>query len=227
MKGTFLKNMYTRAVVAGQKDKGSGRNPTRLLTPMNRRTNVRKSVITGYIGCQGGGGPADRLRFGLFRMSLNGCEIIAVYNLLKFAGKWKDIRDLTEDFEKTGALALGGFGVRPGAIRAYLSAELGTKTVLYRADRAEEYDELLGLPIPAGEDPKKKRAAILSFWNGPEKWTVHTVAVFRLPNGRIRVFNYYSNRLFTDFDSVDALLHNSRRQLIPMSLIVPEIPDGK
>ena len=224
MKGTALKKLYMRAIASGRKGSGvRGINPARFLSPKNRQRNFHNTVITDYIGRQGGGGAADRLRFGLFPMAFNGCEVIAAYNLLKFAGKWKDVREITEDFEKTGALALGGFGVRPDAIRAYLAEMLGKRTTLYRADRAEDYDRLLGIPIPEGEDPKKRRAAIFSFWNAPDKWTIHTVCVFRLPNGRIRVANLYTNRVFSDFDSIETMIHAGRRPLIPISLIVPEL----
>ena len=68
----------------------------------NRRYNASLKAIDDYIGRQNGGGPADMLRFGLYRMRFNGCEVIAVYNLLHYLGGHRDIREIAEAFAEAG-----------------------------------------------------------------------------------------------------------------------------
>ena len=224
MKNNTIKKLYEKRIASGKKYSfGRTLNPASFLSPSNKKKNMGKEISSSYIGCQGGGGEADGLRFGALDMAVNGCEVISVYNVLKFAGKQRDIREIALDFERRGAIVAGAFGVKPDAMFSYLRNVAGMNAKIYGRRDAKKYDELLGVPIPEGEDPHKKRAAILTYWNGPGKWTIHSVAIFRLPNGRIRIFNRYTNRLFTDYDSVAEFLREGIINPVPLSFIVPEI----
>ena len=191
----------------------------------NRRYNASLKAIDDYIGRQNGGGPADMLRFGLYRMRFNGCEVIAVYNLLHYLGGHRDIREIAEAFEKKGLPLLGSFGTTPDAIREYLEevlreerkyegiyADYKASAVMYPSEDAERYDDIL----------EKAGSGILTFWNGERKWTIHTVMVCRMEKGGIRVYNQYTNVLYNEYASVDHFLRNQGRPYPPISLIVIE-----
>ncbi len=180
------------------------------LAGRNRRMNAAHRPIQGYAGRQGGGGSCDRLRFGLFRMKTNGCEVMAVYNALRYLGYGTDIRDIAYSFEMNGSLLLGGFGVRPDAIADYLEEKTGAEVTSLGPFLYREYDRRF-----AGAG-----AAVFTFWNGPGRWTIHTVMIRRLRSGRIRVYNMFPSRLYADFDSISALLSGCGSGLIPISLIL-------
>ncbi|MCR5453224.1 MAG: hypothetical protein K6F00_11425 [Lachnospiraceae bacterium] len=52
--------------------------------------------------------------------SVNSCEIIAVYNVLKYFGKQKEFADLIADFEKRGVSLYGYFGTSLTAVYDYI-----------------------------------------------------------------------------------------------------------
>ncbi|MBE5996190.1 MAG: MATE family efflux transporter [Lachnospiraceae bacterium] len=200
-----------------------GRGVMRAVSARNNRYNGQFDPIDGYIGKQNGGGPADLLRYGIYRMRFNGCEVIAVYNLLRYLGGRRDIREIAEAFEKKGLALLGSFGTTPDAIREYLNevlreerkyngilARFKAEAVMYPSKDAERYDEILA---EAG-------CGILTFWNGERKWSIHTVMLHCLENGGIRVYNQYTNVLYNEYASVEHFLINQGRPYPPISLIV-------
>ena len=196
-----------------------GKGIMRFVSRRNKRQNAGFPAVSDYIGCQGGGGAADPLRYGLFKMRFNGCEVIAVYNLLKLLGQPKDIREIAADLEEQGLILLGGFGTRPDGIRNYLEEVLrgeweGAK--LLGAEESSRYDSYLD-EVPA---------AVLTFWNGKRGWTIHTVMVERLPapgesSGGIRVYNRFTNRLTAEYPSIAAFLADERYPVRPISMIIP------
>ena len=191
--------------------KPQGGSLSGFIAKRNKKINSRFRPVNTYVGRQGTGGPCDMLMFGLFRMRFNGCEVIATYNVLKYLGFNKDIRDISYDYEMNGSMLLGGFGVRPDAVASYIGSITGRPVDSYGPERYQEYDSLFsGRP-----------AAIYTFWNGPSKWTIHTVAVFHLKNGRIRAYNYYNDRLYSDFDSIESMTGSKREKLVPISLMLP------
>ena len=196
----------TDLVSAGPVDPGG--RLSKLLAKRNRKINARYHTLRSYAGKQGGGGNCDMLMFGPFRMKFNGCEVMAVYNLMRYLGYKTDIRDIAYWFETHGSLLLGGFGVRPDAIAQYLKENTDYEVTSLGPARFHEYDPLFA----------DAKAAVFTFWNGPDKWTIHTVMLRHLRSGRIRVFNMFNNRLYSDFDSVNALC--SKNKLIPISLIL-------
>ena len=180
------------------------------ISARNEAYNSRFRPLRTYAGKQAGGGPCDMLMFGLFRMSFSGCEVIAVYNALKYLKLDTDIRQVASDFEKKGALLFGGFGVRPDAIASYMEYKTGHDVNSYGPDRADDYDELF----------KDSKTEIFTFWNGPSRWTIHTVMLCHLKNGKIRAFNFYTDKLYSDFPSIAKMCEMGIDTLIPISLIV-------
>ena len=180
------------------------------LARRNEAFNWSQPAVTGYIGQQGGGGQADELRLGLFRMRRNGCGAIAAYNLLKYTGHFRDIREIASDLEYKGVILRGLFGIRPDEICAYISAVSGEQATLYGLKRVRDYDDLF----------RDAKAGILTFWNAPGRWSMHSVMLHPLGEGRIRVYNYYTNIMFTEFDSIEEMLTADGRRHLAVSLIV-------
>ena len=66
-------------------------------------------------------GPVSNMNYGFRKMWYNGCEIIAVYNALKFLGKFEYIYYIIHDFELSGGIWGDGFlGTKPSAIGEYM-----------------------------------------------------------------------------------------------------------
>ena len=110
------------------------------------------------------------LKFGFFPMSFCGCEIIAVYNLLKFIRfpTRKSLQELIGAFERDGALFAGEFGTAPQAIFDYLS---GLGLSVSRATRGKDFSSLA----------EQSSAIIFTFLNNKKNifHEIHTVCVTR------------------------------------------------
>ena len=219
---TGIRRFYQRRITRENVSAFSG-PLMRAVSRRNRRLNKENAPAEGFIGRQNGGGEADLLRYGIYRMRFNGCEVIAVYNLLYYLGGRRDIREIAAAFEKKSPVLLGSFGTTPDAILEYLNevlreerkkngilARFKAEAVMYRAEDAERYDEILA----------KAGCGILTFWNGERKWTIHTVMVHTMEKGGIRVYNQFSNMLYNEYASVEHLLRNHGRPCPPVSLIV-------
>ena len=64
-------------------------------------------------------GMVSRLRYGLFPMSYNGCEIIAVYNYMRLHGVKTNMADLALEIYPKGSVLMGLFGSNPYMLRHY------------------------------------------------------------------------------------------------------------
>ena len=73
---------------------------------------------SGFIYDQSSGKVAN-LRFGFFKSSFNGCGWIATYNALILLGKTPKAEDIISEYELTGAVLGGVFGVFPFAVANY------------------------------------------------------------------------------------------------------------
>lgn len=73
---------------------------------------------SGFIYDQNSGKAAN-LRFGFFKSSFNGCGWIATYNALILLGKKPKAEDIISEYELTGAVLCGVFGVQPYAVTHY------------------------------------------------------------------------------------------------------------
>ncbi|WP_298529154.1 hypothetical protein [uncultured Ruminococcus sp.] len=118
-------------------------------------------------------GAVSQLRYGLCRMSFNGCEVISVYNALTYLGKAAPLPEIALYMERFRML-MGVFGCYAGRIGRALE-KFGAEYV-----RADKY--------------RGEKAFIVSYWTGrPFLSSIHTVFCVR-EEGGIRVYNRYNNR---------------------------------
>ena len=78
----------------------------------------RSLTTTGYIYNQNKGNAA-KYKFGFFRSSYNGCGWIATYNATIMLGKRIAPHKIIAEYELTGAVLYGTFGIQPYAISAF------------------------------------------------------------------------------------------------------------
>lgn len=119
-----------------------------------------------------GFGEVAELKYGLFPMSFNGCEVIAVHNALEYLGIPQDIRTV-RDFMKRYAVLFGLFGCNIYCLGGALNHFGAEYTKSKSADNAEAF--------------------IISSWTGkPFLSTIHTVFCIR-SDDKIKVYNRYNN----------------------------------
>ena len=142
-------------------------------------SNTSRDIKSGYINGQGKG-KVSKLRFGAFKMSYNGCEVIAVYNALRMKGKGIPISQIALEMEVNGSSLLYGiFGANPYFIGNYF----GHHNIKYTRYTSES----------KMKNSIKNGIYIISFWNN-QKITggIHTVA-FNYKNGLYTVYNDSDN----------------------------------
>lgn len=117
-------------------------------------------------------GEVSELKYGLFPVSFNGCEVIAVYNALEYLGKSFDIYEVLR-FMKRYCVFFGLFGGN-----------------IYCLDKALKH---FGAESERAKSADCYEAFIISSWTGRRFLsTVHTVFCVRISCG-IRVYNRYNN----------------------------------
>lgn len=117
-------------------------------------------------------GLVSRLRYGICRMSFNGCEVIAVHNALVYLGKPRPLREVAFYMERFRML-MGFFGCNA-----------------YRIGRALEH---FGAECARVKNTDDAKAFIISFWTGRRFLSsIHTVLCVR-EGGSIKVYNRYNN----------------------------------
>ncbi len=133
--------------------------------------------------------------FGNTDMAYAGCEVIAVYNLLKYLGEYTGLNSLIEIFEKRGVVFNGWFGTSPYA--------------LYRYFKKNGYDVICG---STGKDFERisedSRAFIITFYNDSKNIMkmIHTVCVTRNEEGLFVPHNCYCKK--TGFEDISAVERN-------------------
>lgn len=117
-------------------------------------------------------GGVSELRYGLCRMSFNGCEVIAVHNALVYLGKPRPAAEIAAYMERYRML-IGIFGCSP-----------------YKIDRALRH---FGCECRRTAYPDSAQAFIITFWTKrPFLSSLHTVFCVREEKG-IRVYNIYND----------------------------------
>lgn len=151
----------------------------------NLKCNLSDQMINGQ-----GMGDVSKLKFGLFQMSFNGCEVISVYNALRYVGKPQPLQEVAFFLEKYRVL-LGTFGCNV--------FRLGKALRKFGAN----YERVKEI----GDTP----AFIVSFWTGkPFFSSIHTVFCTREGN-RIKIYNRYNNcNTIRYADSVEELSKNRK-----------------
>ncbi len=152
-----------------------------MIEKLNYRDNKNIDVGEGFLNGQGSGS-LSVCRYGLFPMSYNGCEIIAVYNLRLMLGNKAELCDIAKEIYPYGSMLCGLFGTHPYALNRYFR------------DNA--------LPVHMIKDYyyfkkkfAKKKYGILSFWNGNTIFKgLHTVAVENTPEG-LKVYNRSNKKI--------------------------------
>lgn len=140
----------------------------------NYRHNI-SVYVESFSGRMINGQAADyvcRMRYGLCRMSFNGCEVIAVNNALVYLKKAVPIYEVSRYMERFRMLS-GIFGCNP-----------------YRIGKALEH---FGVECSYSRKIGDSEIFIVSFWTGRRFLSsIHTVFCVRQKNG-ITVYNRYNN----------------------------------
>lgn len=142
--------------------------------------NCRSDINSGYINGQALG-KVSQFKFGFFRMSYNGCEVIAIYNALRLKRKGMPLSRIAFEMEVNGASTLYGiFGSNPYFIGNFL---LANSIKFIRAFTA----------VKLGHYVRNNGVYIISFWNTKTVFGgIHTVAATYYHN-KFVVYNRYSN----------------------------------
>ncbi len=106
-------------------------------------------------------GKVANLRFGFFKSSYNGCGWIATYNALLLLGKKPKAEEIISEYELTGAVLYGVFGIQPYAITHYFRFRGYKVTVTYNS---KKFDKVA----------KENTANIIWYWH---KSGAHYVAL--------------------------------------------------
>lgn len=135
-------------------------------------------------------GDVAKIRYGLFPMSFNGCEVISVCNALEYCGKPKPVEEVAR-YMRRYAMVFGLFGCNP-----------------FRIGKALEH---FGVKNSRCDIKDAGKAFIISSWTGrPFLSTIHTVFCVR-EAGRIRVYNRYNGCTCERFyDSPEKVFENCR-----------------
>lgn len=119
------------------------------------------------------------IRLGLFPMSFNGCEVIAVHNALLLMDIDSDLEKLVAKFKKNHLVILFGlFGSRVKKLHRVFHAPVNVN-IINRKNKDTAFF--------------KDGVYIISFWNtNPPFHGIHTVAM-QVKNGQFFTYNLYSN----------------------------------
>ena len=153
-----------------------------LLRILSNYLNNREYEFSSYVYGQNNW-PINKMRYGCCKMSSNGCELIAIYNVAKKLGKHRQLYKIALEFEFNGAQILGGiFGTDSQFLGSYLSAH---KFKYKKKNKLSDMEDLV----------QSGRKFILSFWCEAGKITkgLHTVAICCNSVTSFTVYNKYNS----------------------------------
>lgn len=124
-----------------------------------------------------GVGPVSQMRYGLFPMSYNGCEMIAIYNFLLLEKMENPgLAEIAHEMYPKSGVLLGVFGSNPYQLHKYFDS---------RNIRVKRYYVLKNF----FRQLESSKFGIISFWNSHHPFHgLHTVCVESTEKG-IRVYN--------------------------------------
>jgi hypothetical protein len=123
-----------------------------------------------------GVGNLAKCRYGLFPMSYNGCEIIAVYNFRQLLGIPAPLCDVAKEIYPYGNAIMGLFGTVPQALKKYFK---DNNISVFKENNFYKFRNTF----------ETKKYGIISFWNANNIFHgLHTVAIEKTPDG-IKVYN--------------------------------------
>lgn len=169
-----------------------------MLEKMNYQVNRTIRLGEGTVNGQGVG-PVSRMRYGLFPMSFNGCEMIALYNLLLLEEIGEpNLADIALEMYPRSSVLMGLFGSNPYALRPYFKRRnIKCLRIIPRDKFFKKLDDA--------------KYGVISFWNAKHPFKgIHTVCVEKIENG-YRIYNR-SNRkdVPVDYSTVDEVVDKSR-----------------
>ncbi len=145
----------------------------------NQNVDLSKYENGGFINDQNvKNSKMAELKYGIWDMYNNGCELIAVFNSLNSLNNRKNITDIAKEFENNGQTLYGLLGTSPFVAGDYFRKN-GYDVKTYDGDK-----EIMNLSIPDAD------SYILSFWNN-DRFTsaIHTVSVSPQSDGSYKIYN--------------------------------------
>ena len=137
----------------------------------NKKIVFNEKLLNGQ-----GVGDLAKCRYGLFSMSYNGCEIIAVYNFRQLIGIPIQLCDIAKEIYPYGNAVMGLFGTIPQALNKYFMDN--------NIPAVKENDF-----YKFTKEFESKKYGIISFWNANNIFHgLHTVAIEKVSEG-IRIYN--------------------------------------
>lgn len=143
----------------------------------NKKMRAPIGQINGQQSCR-----VSKYRFGLRKMSSNGCGAIAVFNALLCAGHEPDFHTIALGLEIYALRIKGLLGVNPDKMDRFF------KECRIAAIKAQSYDDFLKVMGAV-------KVGILCYWVAkPKASLLHFVAVINNGDGTYSVCNRYANR---------------------------------
>ena len=154
-----------------------------MLERLNYRHNKQyeSALPEGLINGQATGAVSS-FRYGLFGFGWCGCEIIAVYNLLKMLGRPEPLCEIEREIYRYGSVLCGFFGTNVYVLAHYFRR--------HAVPVHSTYDKKVFLTAtPRG------KYGVVSFWTGRVlASSIHTVAYRVRGDGKIVIYNRYNSR---------------------------------
>ncbi|MBR4765509.1 MAG: hypothetical protein IK085_01960 [Clostridia bacterium] len=147
-----------------------------MIEKSNYEINKFIKLGDGTINGQGIG-PVSQMRYGLFPMSYNGCEMIAIYNFLLLEKMENPgLAEIAHEMYPKSGVLLGVFGSNPYQLHKYFDI---------RNIKVKRFYSLKSF----FKQLEFSKFGIISFWNAHHPFHgLHTVCVESIKNG-IRVYN--------------------------------------
>ena len=137
--------------------------------------------------------------YGLSKMSVVGCEIIATYNAMVLLGKKPSLRSIIYEFENNGSMFLyGTMGSFPSRINRYFDNHDITYIKYTSVDELKDSVKYFGIYV-------------ISFWTKtPLFSSIHTVAVY-YTGYEFLVYNRYNNSTSVmSYKSIESIFSDGR-----------------
>lgn len=146
-----------------------------MVEKFNYKHNCQIEMPDDYINGQGKG-QISKMKYGLYSMGWNGCEMIAIYNAMRDLGLGRSIQDICLEMYPKSSVAVGFFGSNPLLLDKYFKIHNVPYTETRQFNRF--FNEL-----------PNNQCGIASFFNHrPIFSSLHTVMVKNV-NGQIVVYN--------------------------------------
>lgn len=145
--------------------------------PGNYKKNCQVELPEGFLNGQSMGKLAG-LRYGLSTMSHSGCGTLAVYNALVALGRPMPLPKIIRELEIYAETFFAFLGTTPFCLAIFFKRHQVPFSMTFSYRKTFE-----------------SRYSVVAYWTKRPLFSgAHVVFVERLPNGKYRVYNRYSNR---------------------------------